>query len=271
MVVAVKATTVHCASNQLFEEDMTASSLAVLRPFASSSFSLVDPALSERAEFVFASSLFAGVKLTDCAKIASFARLRSFGPDQLLFIQGHAIQNVLLIQSGNVKLTQTGPGGNEVILWMGGFQEAIGLQINKDGSSHTCTARAMQPCRVLSWNHLWLQGLMADHPEIRNNITRILSGRLEELQERFREVATERVSTRLVLTLLRLMRQIGRPHKFGTQVSLSREELAQMVGTTLFTTSRILSKWNDAGLILALREAVVVTDARKLELEAERC
>ena len=106
---------------------------------------------------------------------------------------------------------------------------------------------------------------MAEYPQIGINITRILSSRLDELQERFREVATEKVAKRLAFALLRLMKQVGKPTSGGVEISLSREELAQMTGTTLFTISRILSQWGDEGFVLPRREAVVVLDSRRLD------
>ena len=80
------------------------------------------------------------------------------------------------------------------------------------------------------------------------NISQILAGRLQELEERFREIATEKVAKRLALALTRLLKQVGKKTPEGIEISLSREELAQLTGTTLFTISRILSKWADQAL-----------------------
>jgi len=82
-------------------------------------------------------------------------------------------------------------------------------------------------------------------------------------------VATEKVAKRLVLALLRLLKHIGKKVDGGIEVSLSREELAQMTGTTLFTISRILSQWGQLGFVLPKRESVLVRDARRLELAGD--
>jgi len=74
------------------------------------------------------------------------------------------------------------------------------------------------------------------------------------------------VAKRVALALIRLMKHIGKKARGGIEVSLSREELAQITGTTLFTVSRLLSKWAEEGLVLPLREAVVIRDAQRLEL-----
>jgi len=125
----------------------------------------------------------------------------------------------------------------------------------------------MEQCNASVWEYARLKDLLAKYPQIGKNISKIMSNRLDELQERFREVATEKVSQRLALALLRLMKQVGKPMFGGTELSLSREELAQTVGTTLFTISRILSKWAEEGFVLPRREAVVVLDAQRLALE----
>jgi CRP-like cAMP-binding protein len=60
------------------------------------------------------------------------------------------------------------------------------------------------------------------------------------------------------------MHSIGRPVDSGIEVGLSREELAQMTGTTLFTVSRLISLWETRGIVKARREAVVVSDINLL-------
>jgi CRP-like cAMP-binding protein len=122
----------------------------------------------------------------------------------------------------------------------------------------------MEQCRALTWEYSRLQILMAEYPQIRANINKILANRLNELEERFREVATEKVAKRVALALLRLLKSVGKLSPAGVEVSLSREELAQMTGTTLFTISRLLSKWGEEGFVLPRREAVLIRDPQRL-------
>jgi CRP-like cAMP-binding protein len=197
-------------------------------------------------------------------EIASCAKARTFARDELLFMQGQPIHNMVLIQSGSVKSTQLSPGGDEVILWMNGSGDVMGVPGSGGSCSHTCSARAMEQCKALIWEYNRLQNMLAAYPQIRKNISHILSRRLSELEERFREVATEKVAKRVALALLRLLKQVGKQAPGGIEVSLSREELAQMTGTTLFTISRLLSRWGEEGFVLPRREAVVIRDPRRL-------
>ena len=123
----------------------------------------------------------------------------------------------------------------------------------------------MEQCKALVWDYMRLQAMLLQYPQIGRNISRILAGRLKELEERFREIATEKVATRLALVLLRLLKQVGKVSPGGTQVFLSREELGQMTGTTLFTISRILSRWAERGFVVPRREAILISNPKELE------
>lgn len=213
--------------------------------------------------------IFAGLSNRDLSEILSFARMRTFSRDEVLYEQGQPVRSVMVLQSGSVKHTQLSSNGDEVLLRMSGTGEAVNLQSGPQASNHSCSVRAMEQSRAWVWDYNRLQELLDRYPRLRQNIAQILVSRLHELEERFREIATEKVARRLALVLLRLSTQIGKNTPDGVQVSLSREELAQMTGTTLFTISRVFSKWAEQGLVSPRREAVVILNAKRLELESE--
>jgi CRP-like cAMP-binding protein len=221
--------------------------------------------MAERLVMMCASALFSGLSQRECTEIASCARARTFARDEILFTQGQPVRSLIMLETGSVKMTQLSSAGNEVLMWMSGSGQPVNVNTEPPSCSHTCSARAMEQCKALVWEYQRLQSLLNQYPQIRKNISRILAGRLQELEERFREVATEKVAKRLALTLLRLLKSVGKPSKDGVQVSLTREELAQMTGTTLFTISRVLSKWASEGFVQPLRQAVVVHDPQRLE------
>ena len=231
--------------------------------------STTESTIAERSVMMCASALFAGLTHHEILEIASCARARSFARDELLFMQGQSARHLVILQSGSVKLTQLSSNGSEVILRMTGSGDPVAMPAETSSQCHTCSARAMENCKALVWEYSKLQQLLVDYPQIAKNISQILSNRLNELQERFREVATEKAAQRLALALLRLIKQVGKPALGGMEVSFSREELAQMTGTTLFTISRLLSKWGEKGFVLPRREAVVVLDAGRLGLVGE--
>lgn len=214
------------------------------------------------------SALLAGLSPQQCGEILAYARITRFARNESLFSQDQPIQKLIMIRTGSVKLTQLTPDGKEVILWLNGPGDAVGMHADVDGSNHSCSAHAMERCQVFVWESYLLQMLISRYPQIQINLGRILAGRLSELEERFCEIASERVPKRLALVLIRLIKSVGKESREGVDVVITREELAQMTGTTLFTISRTLSKWANFGFIAPRREGLVITDPDRLRRHA---
>jgi CRP-like cAMP-binding protein len=247
------------------EIQMGAANLYAVRTSQSGS-SASTSVLEERANLLKASPLCTGLSEEEILKIASCARPKTFVRDESIFVQGQPARCLVLIRSGAVKITQISASGNEVILWMYGKGGVLGVLSEQTAGCHPSTARTMEATTALLWDCATLQSLMESCPRIRQNLSQVLMTRLQELEERFREVATEKVPRRLALALLRLSKHVGKTVHEGIEVSLSREELAQMTGTTLFTISRILSQWSRENFVSSRRESVLLRDPRWLEL-----
>jgi CRP-like cAMP-binding protein len=175
-----------------------------------------------------------------------------------IFVEGAPCRQVLLLISGCVKTTQLGPTGCEVILRLSGPGELIGSLESFLGNNNLVTARTTQPTTALVWEAASFEVASDRYPILRRNTARLLGLRLQELEERFREISTQKVAPRLSQQLIRLSNQM-RQHTQGVlEIGLSREELAQLTGTTLFTVSRLLCQWERLGIVSTRREAVVV-------------
>lgn len=230
---------------------------------------LASSIIAERIALISASPLFTGLPQYACEKLASQARPKALARNELLFMQGGAARKVALIRSGSVKITQLAQNGNEVILWVYGVRNIAGVISEPTTCSYAYSARALETSTALVWDYAVIQNLMSDYPQVRKNASNILAARLNELEERFREVATEKIAKRMSSALIRLQAEIGKKAHGGTQVSLLREELAQLTGTTLFTVSRILSRWGKMGFVMPRREGVLVRDTNRLQLAGE--
>jgi CRP-like cAMP-binding protein len=123
--------------------------------------------------------------------------------------------------------------------------------------------------QALVWDARVFKDLVKRFPVLHQKLVAMLDEHLRELEDRLRDLATERVGPRVALQLLRLVKTIGRPVHTGVDVGLSREELAQMTGTTLFTVSRLLSAWEARGIVRPRREAVAICDVPSLRAISE--
>jgi CRP-like cAMP-binding protein len=208
--------------------------------------------------------LFAGILPGDYARIAAAARVKTFARGEMLYLEGEPVRQVILLTSGFAKLTHNGLSGMEVILRIGVSGDVLGATGLFSTRGHCSTAQAFRGCRALVWEASAFNILVERFPVLHQNMARILGADLLELEERFREVATEKVGSRLARQLLRLVKRIGWPVNGGVEIDVSREDLAQMTGTTLFTVSRLLSAWAVLGAVTLRREAVTICNAESL-------
>jgi CRP-like cAMP-binding protein len=217
------------------------------------------------------SPLFAGVARSACQEAVDLGRERPIAPGDVLFREGEPAVTLYLVLEGRMKLSQLGVDGQEVVIRFvvpGGVVAALAVL---DQGVYPVTATAVTATRALSWSHDVFATLMQRTPALAVNAMRLLSERLREMQQRFREVATERVAQRVARALVRLVRLVGRKTDGGVLIDmpLSRQDLAEMTGTTLYTVSRILSEWESAGLVTSGRERITIRAPHRLVALAE--
>jgi CRP-like cAMP-binding protein len=210
------------------------------------------------------SPLFSNISPLDCREILSAARKEVYAHRQKIYLEGDPVRQIVLLTSGRAKIVQVGQNGYEVILRLNGPGDALGMVGLSTYTRHCSTAQALGESTALLWEAAAFEALSERFPALRRNTSHILCKRLEELQERFREISTEKVAARLSHEILRLLNQVGRPGNGGVQINLSREELAQLIGTTLFTVSRLLSDWDQQGIVSAHRQSVTIKNLQAL-------
>jgi len=220
--------------------------------------------LSQRIARVQHFSLFSGISAAARKEIVSAAREKLYSRRQILFMQDDPMERVILLVSGAVKTTQNGRNGNEVILRMSGPGELIGANGLVCVRHHQATAQVMSSSRALIWNAADFGALSVRFPMLRTNASGMLGEHLSDLEERFCEMSTQSAPLRVGHEIARLANRIGQRVNDAVKIQLSREDLAQLTGTTLFTVSRLLSQWKKLGIVTVGREFVMVHDAQGL-------
>lgn len=216
--------------------------------------------LKQTTPMVQGFSLFSDLSPADCATVISAAREKSFARKQTIFAEGDPVEQVIMLLCGCVKVSQIGLSGNEVILRLNGAGEIVGAFRMCAHCNHCSTATAVQSSVALVWDSVEFERLLGRFPALRRNTVFLLEERLREMEQRFREVSTEKVHSRLSGELLRLCKRLSRDGDGLMEITLSRAELAQLTGTTLFTVSRLLCQWQSLGIVKIRREAVLVRD-----------
>ncbi len=190
--------------------------------------------------------LFADIPAAHLAEIRSAARSTNFSRKQTIFFPGEMIY------------------GSTVILRIASPGEVVGPVGGGRFGTHLSAAEARISSKALVWEIAAFEALSDRFPILRRNTMRILTKSLHELEARFCEISTRRVAQRLALELARLLPHVGKEVGGVIEINLSREELAQMTATTLFTVSRQLSLWEQQGIVSLRRLGVVVRNPLSL-------
>jgi CRP-like cAMP-binding protein len=194
------------------------------------------------------------------SEVLGAGQQRSVDTATFLYMQGDEANAFYLLLDGRIKLTQVTPDGQEIILRYASPGDSFGLIAVLAEQTYPVSAFAVNDSKIWVWQRSEMHALLSRMPTMAMNAIRILSGRVREFQDRVRELSTERVERRIARALLRLAHQTGKKAPQGVYLDLpiSRQDLAEMTGTTLFTVSRTLSKWETMGLIITGREQIII-------------
>jgi CRP-like cAMP-binding protein len=210
--------------------------------------------------------LFQGIAQQDLEHLLQAAHRKRLQVGEFFFLQGDPAENMYVLLEGRVKLSQSGPDGDQVLIRVITPVSVFALVAITTASNYLVTAQAAEDSLALYWTRHELMDFVLRTPQMAHNAMRIMAERLQEIQERFRQVTTERVERRLVYTLFRLAAQAGKKVDQGVLIdlTLTRQDLAEMSGTTLYTVSRMLSSWEKQGLVIAGREQVIIRNPHGL-------
>ena len=215
--------------------------------------------------------LFAGLAPAELDAILSEARSIRYPKNSAVFQEGEDVHSFFVLLHGHVRASKTTPAGQQVVVRyvtpgeIFGVAPAIGL------TKYPATATAVDDSVALAWPSAAWPRLVARHPALATNTLQTVGSRLQETHTRVVEMSTQQVERRVAHALLRLARQAGRKVEQGVEIDfpISRQDIAEMTGTTLHTVSRTLSAWESQGLIESGRQRVVLRDPHRLFVLAE--
>lgn len=215
--------------------------------------------------------LFHGLSQSVLKSVAAVARVRRLPKGLRIFAQGDAGVRAHAVIEGGVRIAQSGSDGAQVVVRFIGPGEMFGtVSLFTDGR-YPADAVTIGETLEASWSEAELLDLMNRYPQIAINVIRIIGKRLQEVQDRVREVATQRAERRIAHAVLRLAHQAGHSTEDGTVIvfPLRRKDVADIAGTTLHTASRILTVWEKAGLLTSHDQRLTLRDPSAIGRIAE--
>jgi CRP-like cAMP-binding protein len=218
-------------------------------------------------ELIRQSNLFRDASPAAFTQVLAMGVVRSIEEDGYFFMQGDPATHAYVLVSGRVKMIQITPNGQQITLRiMTPGQTYGGIALLNPESGYPATAQAVENSTAMAWNTAQLRELAAKEPSISLNTMQLMHGYISELQERQQALVSERVEQRIARILLKLAAQSGKKTDEGVLIDmpLTRQDVAEMSGTTLFTVSRTLSEWERNGILKIGRERVVIIEPHGL-------
>lgn len=225
----------------------------------------------DRSEILRRVPMFATLPANALADISRLFVQTGYQAGEYIFLEDEPAQRLYVMLEGEVKLIKHSESGQDVILRVFTPGEVFGGIAFLAGSRYPASAQAQTDVVVLSVVGEAFRDIVHRYPEVAITVIQVLANRLHEAHEQLRQFAAERVERRLARMLLKLADQVGVPTDDGVRIDmpLTRQDLAEMTGTTLETVSRIISRWRRESIVRAGREEIVITHPHRLVIIAE--
>jgi CRP/FNR family transcriptional regulator len=207
-----------------------------------------------------ANAVFKGVPAKEIEGLIQVTQTDRRRPREFLFEEGDAALWLFIVKTGRVKILKHSRAGKDVVLELLGPGEIFGGVAVLEKRPYPATAQAMETTEVLKIPSDALLALSERHPSIVREMALTISRRLRTAHESVKSLAVEPVEPRLAATLMRLADREGKPSRAGVELPyhLTRQSLADMAGTTVETTIRVVSRWIKEGLVVDDRGRLVL-------------
>ncbi len=216
--------------------------------------------------------IFSVLTEPEFAFLTSHVVQRKFSAGELIFAEAEPCSGLYVIESGNVRIFKSSPGGREQVLAIDGPGGSIAELPVFDGGNYPASAQAINDCTLLFVSKKDFQSLCLQHPEVALKVLRVVGTRLRRLVAIIEELSFTTVRHRLAAMLVRLAKSEGTRQGNSATLMLpaNNNELAAQIGTVRELVSRNLSRLQAEGLIQMEGRTVIIPDLKKLASELDR-
>jgi CRP/FNR family transcriptional regulator, nitrogen oxide reductase regulator len=218
-------------------------------------------------ELLRTTPIFSRLSPADRKTIAEVSRVQEFAKGDTIFEQDSPSDAFYAISAGRVKIFKMMPNGKDVILEVFGPGDPLGAVAAYMDRPFPASAAALEDTTCVIIPRAAFFRLLETQPSLVRGLLLGLTFRLVELTNRLAEMTGGRIEPRFARLFLKLASEMGRAERGGTFIplGLSRQELADLTGTTIETCIRIMSRWNKDDVVRTEKDGFVVLDRRELE------
>ncbi len=212
-------------------------------------------------------AVLAGLAASAREALLGIARPRRAARGETLLADGTAPESFFVVTSGRLKMCRPTPAGRNLILALAGPGEPVGVSGALSGEASTASWEAVVDSELLEVRRQDLYALLGRRPELVAELLPWLTRQLMECRNCLVETSCSRVESRFAALFLGLAEKAGQLVEEGAAIALplSRQELADLTGTTLETAIRVMTRWARQGVVATRRDGFVLLDRARLE------
>lgn len=222
--------------------------------------------MMDRLDFLGKIPFFVGISDNELKAIADIMTERIYRRGSILFMEGEFGEAVHFVMEGRVKIYKTSEDGREHILYIANPGDIFAEVILFNEVNYPATAQVIEDTRIAIIHNEDLEKVLIEHPSMAIAIIKVLNKRLINAQSQVKSLALHNTHSRTAEMLLRLVEERGikTPEGIELDLNISRQELANMIGTTRETVTRVLASFKKYNAIEMNRSVIRITNLDKL-------
>ena len=211
--------------------------------------------------------LFKNLSDGDLKELGPYIVAATFRKKEEIFSEGDQPEWFYIVSRGKVKITKLSHEGKEIILELISPTDIFGGVAVLRNFPYPANAVAMEDTEVIKISRKNLMRLVDRFPNLMYCIALQLGDRMKSSYDSLKNIALERVEARIAALLLKLAGKVGSETKEGLLIDmrLTKQDVADMVGTTVETSIRTFSKFKKQGLLADKGGKILIKDRDGLE------
>jgi len=221
----------------------------------------------EKKDLVKKIPLFSSLTDDDIDKTAECLKEEVFDKGEYIFMEGDPAEWLYIVKSGEVRIMKHSASGKDIILDLSSPCEIFGGVAVFDRKPYPASAQAMEPqTTVLKLPRNWLSTLIDRYPAMASEAVIYLGSKLRDAHTMMKNLAVEKVERRIASILLKLAEKGGEKDEKGITLTmhLTRQDIAEMAGTTVETTIRVMSRLRKEGILKSIEGKIVILNPERL-------
>ncbi|OGW00669.1 MAG: hypothetical protein A2889_05935 [Nitrospinae bacterium RIFCSPLOWO2_01_FULL_39_10] len=217
----------------------------------------------DKNSFLKSLPIFKNLPSNEMENISRMFMEDNYDKDEYIFYEGEKCDWLYIVYHGRVKIIKHSPSGKDVIIDIIPHGEIFGTVALLSGDTFPASAIAGDPTIILKLSKGNFYELEKRFPGVISSIAKTMGKRLVSAHEIMQTMAVEKVDVRIVKALLKLFKE--QSSNAEDPISITRQELADMIGTTVETSIRVLSKFEKKGLVTSKRGKIWIKKLSALE------